>query len=142
MLERLKAAGHVYESYSTAEEIDARNEANGRPKQLGYDNFDRDLTDEQKAAFRAEGREPALRLRVPDDDLGFDDLIRGEIDLPGRLVPPTSWSCAPNGAPLYTFVNPVDDALMGITHVLRGEDLMLVDRRARSRCTTRSSTSA
>ncbi len=49
MLDKLKDAGAVYESYSTPEEIDARNEANGRAKQLGYDNFDRDLTDEQKA---------------------------------------------------------------------------------------------
>ena len=68
VLEKLVDAGAVYESYSTAEEIDARNEANGRAKQLGYDNHDRDLTDEQKAAFRAEGREPAWRLRVPDED--------------------------------------------------------------------------
>ena len=48
--DRLLAAGYLYESYSTAEEIDARNEAAGRPKQLGYDNFDRELSDEQKAA--------------------------------------------------------------------------------------------
>ena len=123
VIERLKAAGHLYESYSTAEEIDARNEAAGRPKQFGYDNFDRDLTDEQRAAFRAEGREPALRLRVPDADLGFDDLVRGEINFPAGSF--TDFVVVrPNGAPLYTFVNPVDDALMGVTHVLRGEDLL------------------
>ncbi|WP_448005078.1 glutamate--tRNA ligase [Agromyces bauzanensis] len=124
VVERLKAAGHVYESYSTAEEIDARNEAAGRPKQFGYDNFDRDLTDEQRAAYRGEGREPALRLRVPDDlDLGFDDLVRGRIDFaPGSTT--DFVVVRPNGAPLYTLVNPVDDALMGITHALRGEDLL------------------
>lgn len=123
VVEQLKAAGHVYESYSTADEIDARNEAAGRPKQFGYDNFDRDLTDEQRAAFRAEGREPALRLRVPDVDLGFDDLVRGRIDFP--VGGTTDFVVVrPNGAPLYTLVNPVDDALMGITHVLRGEDLL------------------
>ncbi|HEU4757847.1 MAG TPA: glutamate--tRNA ligase [Agromyces sp.] len=124
VVERLKASGHVYESYSTADEIDARNEAAGRPKQFGYDNFDRDLTDEQRAAFRAEGRAPALRLRVPDDvDLGFDDLVRGPIDFaPGSTT--DFVVVRPNGAPLYTLVNPVDDALMGITHVLRGEDLL------------------
>lgn len=55
VIEKLLATGALYESYSTAEEIDARNEANGRAKQLGYDNFDRDLTDEQREAFRAEG---------------------------------------------------------------------------------------
>ncbi|MFE5672028.1 glutamate--tRNA ligase [Agromyces sp. NPDC056523] len=124
VVERLKASGHVYESYSTADEIDARNEAAGRPKQFGYDNFDRDLTDEQRAAYRAEGRVPALRLRVPADvDLGFDDLVRGRIDFAAGST--TDFVVVrPNGAPLYTLVNPVDDALMGITHVLRGEDLL------------------
>ncbi len=120
---RLLEAGYLYESFSTAEEIDARNEAAGRPKQLGYDNHDRDLSDEQKAAFRAEGREPALRFRVPDVDLGFDDLVRGPINFPaGSTI--DFVVVRPNGAPLYTLTNPVDDALMGITHVLRGEDLL------------------
>ncbi|QWT25101.1 glutamate--tRNA ligase [Subtercola sp. PAMC28395] len=123
IIEKLKASGHLYESFSTAEEIDARNEANGRAKQLGYDNFDRTLTDAAREAFRAEGRVPALRLRVPDTDLSFDDLVRGEITFPaGSFV--DFVVVRPNGAPLYTFVNPVDDALMGITHVLRGEDLL------------------
>jgi len=123
VIAKLTASGHVYESFSNAEEIDARNEAAGRPKQFGYDNYDRDLTDDQKAAFRAEGREPALRLRVPDTDLSFEDLVRGEITFPAG-----SFSdfvvVRPNGHPLYPFVNPVDDAIMGITHVLRGEDLL------------------
>jgi len=123
VIERLKESGHVYESFSNAEEIDARNEAAGRPKQLGYDNYDRNLTEEQKAAFRAEGRQPALRLRVPDVDLGFDDLVRGRIDFAAGST--TDFVVVrPNGAPLYTLVNPVDDAIMGITHVLRGEDLL------------------
>ena len=123
VLEQLIAAGAVYESYSTAEEIDARNEANGRAKQLGYDNFDRDLTDEQKAAFRAEGREPAWRVRVPDEALTYVDLIRGEVTFPAGSFPDFVVVRA-GGQPLYTFTNPVDDALMGITHVIRGEDLM------------------
>jgi glutamyl-tRNA synthetase len=123
VLDKLIAAGAVYESYSNAEEIDARNEANGRAKQLGYDNFDRNLTDEQKAAFRAEGREPAWRLRVPDEDVTYEDLIRGEVTFPAGSFPDFVIVRA-GGIPLYTFVNPVDDALMGITHVLRGEDLM------------------
>jgi glutamyl-tRNA synthetase len=123
IIERLLESGHVYESFSDASEIDARNEAAGRAKQLGYDNFDRTLTDEQKEAFRAEGRQPALRLRVPDTDLSFDDLVRGEITFPAGSF--TDFVIVrPNGHPLYTLVNPVDDALMGITHVLRGEDLL------------------
>ena len=123
VLEKLVAAGSVYESYSTAEEIDARNEANGRAKQLGYDNFDRDLTEEQRAAFRAAGREPAWRVRVPDHDLTYVDLIRAEVTFPAGSFPDFVIVRA-GGQPLYTFTNPVDDALMGITHVIRGEDLM------------------
>lgn len=123
VVEKLKASGHIYESFATGEEIEARNVSLGRDPKLGYDNFERDLTDEQKAAYRAEGREPALRLRVPDADLSFDDLVRGEITFPAG-----SFSdfvvVRPNGHPLYPFVNPVDDALMGVTHVLRGEDLL------------------
>jgi len=123
VIEQLKASGHLYESFATGEEIEARNVANGRDPKQGYDNFERDNTAEQVAAYKAEGRQPALRLRVPDTELSFDDLVRGEITFPVG-----SFSdfvvVRPNGAPLYTFVNPVDDALMGITHVLRGEDLL------------------
>ena len=123
IIERLTASGHLYESFATAEEIEQRNLANGRDPKQGYDNFERDLTEEQREAFRAEGRIPALRLRVPDSDLSFDDLVRGAITFPAGSF--TDFVVVrPNGVPLYTFVNPVDDALMGITHVLRGEDLL------------------
>lgn len=123
IIARLRESGALYESFATGEEIEARNVANGRDPKQGYDNFERDLTEAQRDAYRAEGRQPALRLRVPDSDLSFDDLVRGEITFPAG-----SFSdfvvVRPNGAPLYTFVNPVDDALMGITHVLRGEDIL------------------
>ena len=123
VIEKLKAAGFLYESYVTGEEMEARNVAQGRNPKQGYDNFERDLTDEQRAAYRAEGRQPALRLRVPDTDLSYDDLVRGEIVFPAGSF--TDFVVVrPNGQPLYTLVNPVDDALMGITHVLRGEDLL------------------
>ena len=123
IIAQLLEAGHLYESFMTGEEIEQKNIELGRDPKQGYDNWERELTDEQKAAYRAEGREPALRLRVPDSDLSFDDLVRGEITFPkGSFV--DFVVVRPNGAPLYTFVNPVDDALMGITHVLRGEDLL------------------
>jgi glutamyl-tRNA synthetase len=123
VIEKLKASGHIYESYLNAEEIDARNKAAGRAVQLGYDNSERELTDAQREAYRAEGRQPALRLRVPDQDISFTDLVRGEITFPAGSFPDFV-VVRPNGQPLYTLVNPVDDALMGITHVLRGEDLL------------------
>ena len=123
VIEKLKATGRVYESFSTPEEIEARNLAAGKDPKVGYDNFDRNLTEEQKAAFRAEGRLPALRVRVPDEDITFDDLVRGEITFPAGSFPDFV-VVRPNGDPLYTLVNPVDDAIMQVTHVLRGEDLL------------------
>ena len=123
VVEKLKAAGHLYESFLTGEEIDARNEAAGRAKQLGYDNSERDLDQATKDKYLAEGRSPALRLRVPDSEITFTDLVRGEITFPAGSFPDFV-VVRPNGHPLYTLVNPVDDALMGVTHVLRGEDLL------------------
>ncbi len=119
----LLAAGHAYESFSTNEEVDARRRAAGQDPKLGYDNADRHLTDAQKAAFRDEGRQPVLRLRMPDTDLVWTDLVRGEVRFAAGSVPDFVLVRG-NGAPLYPFVNPVDDALMGITDVLRGEDLL------------------
>ena len=123
VITKLKDAGHLYESYSTPEEIEARHRAAGRDIKLGYDNYDRNLTPEQIEAFKAEGRQPVLRVRMPDEDITFNDLVRGEITFKAGTVPDFVVVRA-NGAPLYTLVNPVDDALMGITHVLRGEDLL------------------
>ena len=120
---KLLEAGYAYESFSTPEEIEARNVAAGRPKAFGYGGYDRDLTEEQKAAFRAEGRKPALRIRMPDEDVAFDDLIRGRIEFKAGSVPDYV-IVRPNGDPLYTLTNPVDDAMMNINVVLRGEDLL------------------
>jgi glutamyl-tRNA synthetase len=123
VIAKLKDAGHIYESYSTAEEIAERHRAAGRDPQLGYDGFDRELTEEQKAAFRAEGREPTWRLRMPEEDITFTDMVRGEITFKAGSTPDFVVVRA-NGKPLYTLVNPIDDALMRITHVLRGEDIL------------------
>jgi glutamyl-tRNA synthetase len=120
---RLLAAGEAYEAYSTPEEVEARHLAAGRNPKLGYDNYDRTLTDEQRAAYRTEGRTAVVRLRMPDEDLTWTDLVRGETTFAAGTVPDFALTRA-NGDPLYTLVNPVDDALMKITHVLRGEDLL------------------
>ncbi|MBP2216250.1 glutamate--tRNA ligase [Arthrobacter sp. CAN_C5] len=123
VIAKLRAAGHLYESFSTPEEVEERHRAAGRDIKLGYDNHDRDLTEDQRETFRSEGRAAVLRLRMPDDDITFTDLVRGEITFRAGSIPDFAVVRA-NGAPLYTLVNPVDDALMGITHVLRGEDLL------------------
>jgi len=119
----LVEAGEAYESFSTAEEVEARHRAAGRDPKLGYDGYDRDLTEEQKQAFRDEGRGAVIRLRMPDEDLSWDDMVRGETVFKAGTVPDFALTRG-NGIPLYTLVNPVDDALMKITHVLRGEDLL------------------
>ncbi|MGH3776686.1 MAG: glutamate--tRNA ligase [Pseudonocardiaceae bacterium] len=123
VVRRLLEAGEAYESFSTSEEIEARHRAAGRDPKLGYDNADRDTIAQQAAAWRSEGRTPVLRLRMPDHDLSWTDLVRGEITFRSGTVPDPVLVRG-NGQPLYTLTNPVDDALMRITHVLRGEDLL------------------
>jgi len=121
-LARLRESAYTYDCYCTNDEVAERRAASGS-KMQGYDGFCRELTDEQVAAFRAEGRSPVVRFRMPDGSLTWDDLVRGEITFETQHVPDYAL-CRANGDPLYTLVNPVDDALMEITHVLRGEDLL------------------
>jgi len=123
VLAKLVEGGHAYESFSTPEEVSARRVAAGQDPKQGYDGADRETTDAQKAAFRAEGRSPVYRLRMPDHALAWDDLVRGEVSFAAGAVPDFVLARA-GGQPLYPLVNPVDDALMGITDVLRGEDLL------------------
>jgi glutamyl-tRNA synthetase len=120
--QRLVDAGWAYRCYCTAQELEERREAAraaGRPP--GYDGTCRDLTDDERAA--REGREYVIRFRMPDRDIAWDDLVRGEIRFEAEHMVDYVLVRA-NGEPLYTLVNPVDDALMRITHVLRGEDLL------------------
>jgi glutamyl-tRNA synthetase len=121
---RLLAAGRAYHCYCTQEELDARNErARAEGRTPGYDGHCRDLTEAEAAGYQKEGRRPVVRFRMPDHPVGFDDLVRGEITFQPEHVPDYVLVRG-NGHPLYTLVNPVDDALMEITHVLRGEDLL------------------
>ncbi|MFI9407504.1 glutamate--tRNA ligase [Nocardia sp. NPDC052316] len=123
VVRRLLAAGEAYESFSTPEEVEARHRAAGRDPKLGYDNYDRELTAQQIEAYRDAGRPAVIRLRMPDEDLSWHDLVRGETTFKAGTVPDFALTRG-TGDPLYTLVNPVDDALMKITHVLRGEDLL------------------
>lgn len=120
---QLLEAGFAYESFSTAEEIAERNKAAGRAETFGYDGYDRNLTEEQKEAFRKEGRKPALRIRVPNEDITWNDLVRGSITYKAGSFPDFV-IVRPNGDPLYTLTNPLDDAILDVNMVLRGEDLL------------------
>jgi glutamyl-tRNA synthetase len=122
--QRLLEAGRAYHCYCSQEELEERNErARSEGRAPGYDGHCRSLSAEQRAAYEAEGRRPVVRFRMPDRPITFDDLVRGEITFQPENVPDYVLVRA-SGHPLYTLVNPVDDALMEITHVLRGEDLL------------------
>jgi glutamyl-tRNA synthetase len=122
-LRRLIDGGEVYESFSNAAEIEARHRAAGRDPKLGYDNADRDHSEADRGAFRADGRAPVYRLRMPAHDITFADLVRGDVTFRAGSVPDFVLARG-DGRPLYPLTNPLDDALMGITDVLRGEDLL------------------
>jgi glutamyl-tRNA synthetase len=121
---KLLESGRAYHCYCTTEELDERNEkARAEGRAPGYDGHCRSLTAEQVSGYEAEGRKPTVRFRMPDKPVTFEDLVRGEITFQPENVPDFVLVRG-NGHPLYTLVNPVDDALMEITHVLRGEDLL------------------
>ena len=121
---RLRDAGYAYPCYCSQSELEERRDlAKAEGRTPGYDGQCRDLNDTQAAAYIAEGRDFVLRFKMPDRDFTWDDLVRGEITF-GKEHVPDYVLVRGNGEPLYTLVNPVDDALMRITHVLRGEDLL------------------
>jgi glutamyl-tRNA synthetase len=121
---RFLADGHAYYCYCTPEELQARREAArkaGGPS--GYDGHCRTLTADQVAAYQAEGRRPVVRFRMPEGSTTFTDVIRGEVTFDHAHVPDFVLARA-DGGPLYTLAVAVDDVLMEITHVVRGEDLL------------------
>jgi glutamyl-tRNA synthetase len=120
--DRLRAAGLLYPAYETAEELDRKRglqRARGRPPV--YDRAALALSDADRARLEAEGRRPHFRFRLPAGVRRWDDLCRGEerVDL-GSLSDPVL--VREDGTPLYTFTSVVDDALLGVTTVIRGED--------------------
>jgi glutamyl-tRNA synthetase len=122
--QRLETAGYVYPCFCTPQELEERRDAARRAGRTpGYDGHCRDLPPAEQQRLRDEGRPPALRFRMPDTDARWHDLVRGDMHVATEHVPDYVMVRG-NGEPLYTLVNPVDDALMGITHVLRGEDLL------------------
>ena len=114
----------AYYCYCSPDELEAVREeqrkANVAP---GYNGHCRDLTADQIAAYKAEGRLPVVRMRMPDGGTTFNDLIRGDVSFDHKFVPDFVLVRG-DGSPLYTLAVAVDDVLMKVTHVLRGEDLL------------------
>lgn len=115
--------GLAYKCYCTEEELEQeREEQIARGENPRYSGKHRDLTDEQRAAFEAEGRVASIRFRVPENKtFTFDDIVKGEISFTtedtGDFV-----IVKKDGIPTYNFAVAIDDHLMKISHVLRGED--------------------
>ena len=121
---QLLAGGHAYHCYCSPEELEERREkARAESKTPGYDGACRNLSEAQISQYKSEGRAPVVRMRMPDTDWTWNDLVRGEVTFAAEHVPDYVIVRA-TGEPLYTLVNPVDDVLMEVTHVLRGEDLL------------------
>jgi glutamyl-tRNA synthetase len=121
---RFLASGAAYHCYCTQEELEQRRRAAraaGGPS--GYDGHCRTLTAAQVAAYQAEGRRPVVRMRMPDGQTTITDLVRGEVSWSHEHVPDFVIVRA-DGSPLYPLAVAVDDVLMKITHVVRGEDLL------------------
>jgi len=123
VVDRLLGAGLVYRCYCTREEIEAREAARPQGAPSGYDGFCRHLGAERVVELESVGAASVVRMRVPDAPIVFGDLVRGPVRFAAEHVPDYVLVRG-NGEPLYTLVNPVDDSLMEITHVLRGEDLL------------------
>ena len=120
--DRLGASGDAYACWCTPEELEAvRREQERKHEAPRYNGRCLALTQAELETFVAEGRRPALRLRVPPEKIRFDDLIRGEVEFDNALLGDFV-IVRSNGMPLYHFVVVVDDEAMGITHVVRGED--------------------
>lgn len=129
-VQELLDKGYAYECFCTPEELEAeKQQAAENKKPYVYTKKCENLTEEEKAKLRSEGRKPAIRFNIAKAQkafhdssmLYFDDLVKGQLhmntDLLGDFVIMKS-----NGSPTYNFAVVIDDMLMNITHVIRGED--------------------
>lgn len=121
-IDKLLDSGNAYYCYCTEEELEKEREkaiSEGRPYR--YSGRCRNLTPNQEAEFKERGIKPTVRFKVPDKTVIFEDIIRGHVEIDtkefGDFV-----IVRQDGMPVYNFVVVIDDALMKITHVIRGED--------------------
>ena len=120
--DKLREMGLLYACYETADELDRQRKlqrARGKPPI--YNRAGLSLTEEEKAAYEAEGRKPHWRFKLSGDRVQWNDLVRGEqtIDTSSLSDPVLIRA---DGSYLYTLPSCVDDIDAGITHVVRGED--------------------
>ncbi|PTL38486.1 glutamate--tRNA ligase [Alkalicoccus saliphilus] len=122
-VDQLLAEGKAYHCYMTTEELEKeREEQRARGETPMYSGRDRNLTEDEKKAYEAEGRKPVVRFLVPKGkDIHVQDEVRGDVtfesDGIGDFV-----IVRQDGIPTYNFAVVIDDHLMKISHVIRGEE--------------------
>lgn len=120
--QKLIETGHAYECFCTPEELDAEKvKAQENKVAHVYSGKCKNLTEAEKEALRNEGRKPAIRFAVESKELIFNDLVKGELKFDTSLIGDFVIMKS-NGTPTYNFAVVVDDLLMEITHIIRGED--------------------
>ena len=129
-VQKLLDSGFAYECFCTPEELEQEKEAaTAARKPYVYSKKCENLTEEEKAKLRAEGRKPAVRFNISKAQkafhdssiLEFDDLVKGKLHMDTNLLGDFVIQKS-NGTPTYNFAVVIDDALMKISHVIRGED--------------------
>ena len=122
---QLVEGGHAYRCYCTPEELkERRSAAREAGRASGYDGHCRDLSESSRAAFEREGRTFALRFRVPEGrTIAFDDVVRGRLSTDTAQIADFVIQRS-DSSPTYVLAAGLDDALMAITHIVRGEDLV------------------
>ncbi len=122
--DKMLESGHAYKCYCSQEELEEmRKKAVANDKMPRYDGSCRNLSEEERNAYEAEGRKPVLRFKMPEEekDIVVHDLIRGNVTFNSSVLDDFIIFKS-DGMPTYNFAVVIDDALMKISHVIRGED--------------------
>ncbi len=120
--QKLIDEGYAYECFCTQEELDAEKEESIKNKKPHkYSGKCRNLTEEEKAKLRAEGRKPSIRFKVPEGETSYDDMVKGHLHFDNSLIGDFVIMKS-NGTPTYNFAVVIDDMEMKISHIIRGED--------------------
>ncbi len=122
--EKLIENGNAYYCYCTPEELDEmRSDSDSGDKSYVYKGRCKNLSDEEKTSFESEGRKPSVRFKLPEDEsIAVNDLIKGRVVFDSENIGGDFIIVRPDGVPIYNYIVVIDDTLMGITHVIRGED--------------------
>ncbi len=119
--EKLLKEKKAYYCYCTKEEIEERNKKSLLKEAYGYDNRCRNLTEKEAEKYIDEGRKPVIRLLVPEKTVIVNDILRGKVEFDTSLINDFVIMKS-DGIPTYHFAVVIDDLLMKISHIIRGED--------------------